>query len=225
MGSALLGEGWRDKIQRLPDPSGVFESDFLTALRVHIGTHHSIYAKVPPQGIYFEALVEEAFRTVKKPYTVIEGTSRNQPSHDLLVENKRLSLKTETGTGTHPDRITITKLCTTEREPWTADVLVQRVLEHLERYDIILMLRAIWKLPLIRYDLLEIPTATLKLIRTAAFHPVGKRAGKQSIGADVLAGEERFHVHFDASDGKCSMRNLPVSNCAILLSWEIMIRD
>jgi hypothetical protein len=204
----------------LPDPSGVFEGDFLTALRVHIGTHHSIYASVSPQGIYFEALVEKAFRTVKKPYTVIKGTARNQPTHDLLVEEKRLSLKTETGAGTHSDRITITKLCTTEREPWTADVLVQRVLEHLDQYDIILMLRAIWGLPLIRYDLLEIPVATLKLIRTADFHPVGKRKGKQSIGADVFTGEERlFHVHFDASDGKCSIRNLPVSNCALLLSW------
>lgn len=210
----------------MPEPSGVFEADFLTALRVHIGTHHSIYARVPPQGIYFEALVEKAFRTVKKPYTVIEGTSRNQPTHDLLVENKRLSLKTETGTGTHSDRITITKLCTTEREPWTAEVLVERVLEHLERYNIILMLRAIWKPPLIRYDLLEIPVAALKLISTAAFQPVGTRAGKRSIGADVLAGPERlFHVHFDASDGKCSIRNLSVSNCALLLSWEIMIRD
>lgn len=215
-----------DKIHRLPDPSGVFEVDFLTALRVHIGTHHSIYASVPPQGIYFEALVEKAFRTVKKPYTVIEGTSRNQPTHDLLVEKKRLSLKTETGLGTHSDRITITKLCTTEREPWTAEILVDRVLEHLERYDIILMLRAIWNLPLIRYDLLEIPVATLKLIRSAAFHPVGKRKVKQSIGAEVFAGEEKlFHVHFDASDGKCSIRNLPIRNCALLLTWEIKIRD
>ena len=214
------------KMRRLPDPSGIFETDFLTALRVHIGTHHSIYANVPPQGIYFEALVEKAFRTVKKPYTVIEGTARNQPGHDLLVEQKRLSLKTETGTGTHTDRITITKLCTTEREPWTAEVLVQRVLEHLKRYDIILMLRAIWKLPLIHYDLLEIPTAILKLIESASFHQVGKRVGKKSIGADVLAGEERlFHVHFDASDGKCSIRNLPVNNCALLLSWDIKIQD
>jgi len=81
----------------LPKPSGVFEADFLKALRAHIGVHHSIYARVPPQGIYFEALVENAFRTVKKPYSVIEGTSRNQPTHDLLVENKRLSLKTERG--------------------------------------------------------------------------------------------------------------------------------
>lgn len=103
---------------------------------------------------------------------------------------------------------------------------MQRVLEHLERYDIILMLRAIWKPPLIRYDLLEIPVSTLKLIGTAAFQPVGTRKGKRSIGADVLRGKERlFHVHFDASDGKCSIRNLSVSNCALLLSWETMIRS
>jgi hypothetical protein len=211
----------------LAEPSSIFEADFLTALRVHIGTHHSIYDRVPPQGIYFEALVEKAFKTVKKPYTVVERTERNQPRHDLLVEDKRLSLKTETGNATHADRITITKLCTTEREPWTAEVLTGRVLDHLDRYDIILMLRAVWKLPLMHYDLLEIPTATLKLIRTATFKEVGNRAGSRSLGADVFdeSGNVLFHVHFDASDRKCSIRNMPVRNCASLLAWEILIRD
>lgn len=67
---------------------------FLTALRALINVHHSIYARVPPQGIYFEALVEKAFKTIKKPFAIIEGTKRNQPSHDLLVEDKKISLKT-----------------------------------------------------------------------------------------------------------------------------------
>ncbi len=46
-----------------------------------------------------------------------------------------MSLKTETGLGTKSDQITITKLCTTEREPWDAPTLVGRVLEHLSRYQ------------------------------------------------------------------------------------------
>ena len=81
------------------------------------------------------------------------------------------------------------------------------------------MLRAVWKLPLLRYELLEISTATLKLIKAATCETVGKRTGRQSIGADVLGpeGERLFRLHFDASDGKCSIRNLPVRNCISLL--------
>ena len=158
----------------MPESSGVFQPDFLIAIRALINVHHSIYPKVPPQGIYFEALVEEAFRWIKKPFTVVQGTGRNLAGHDLLVEDKRISLKTETGVGTDAKRISITKLCTTEREPWTAEVLIGRVLGHLGRYDIILMLRAVWELPLIRYQLLEIPVESLRLIAGAQVKPVGK---------------------------------------------------
>ncbi len=136
--------------------------------------HHAIYPDIPPQGIYFEELVEQAFKKIKKPFTLIEPGGQNQPRHDLLVENYRISLKTETGRSTRPDRIVITKLCTTEREPWTPHVLIERVMQHLDRYDLIVMLRTVWDLPLIHYQLLEIPIALLRRIETAV--PRGWRA-------------------------------------------------
>ncbi|MGH9862054.1 MAG: hypothetical protein ACRD35_01375 [Candidatus Acidiferrales bacterium] len=207
--------------------STVFPPDFIVTLRGLIGIHHSIYARVPPQGIYFEALVEEAFKRIKKPFTIIEPTGRNQPRHDLLVENTRVSLKTETGEGTDPERISITKLCTTEREPWTPDVLVERAMEHLRRHDVILMLRAVWELPVvIHYQLLEIPVDILRLIRAAKLQPVGKRKGRQSLGADMYRGDEKlYHVHFDGSDGKCQIRDLNVQHCSMLEQWDTQIRD
>ncbi len=120
--------------------------------------------------------------------------------------------------------ISITKLCTTEREPWDAPTLISRVIEHLGRYDIILMLRAVWKLPLIHYQLLEIPISDLRLIQTAKLEEVGKRTGRRSLGADVILNDEvLFHVHFDGSDGKCQVRNLRVSNCVMLQEWDIEI--
>ena len=39
------------------------------AIRALVNVHHSIYPQIPPQGNYFEALVEEAFRWIKKPFT------------------------------------------------------------------------------------------------------------------------------------------------------------
>jgi len=202
----------------------VFPPEFLTTLRGLIGVHQSIYRRVPPQGIYFETLVEEAFKRIKKPFTLIEATGRNQPRHDLVVEKTKLSLKTETGEGTHPRFISITKLCTTEREPWTPEVLVGRVMEHLRRYDVILMLRAIWEPPVIHYQLVEIPISLLKLIETAELQPVGRRKGRQSLGADVRSRESKvFHVHFDGSDGKCQVRDLDVRLCHMLEQWDVQV--
>jgi hypothetical protein len=159
-------------------PSGLFQPDFLIALRGMIAVHHSIYAEVPPQGIYFETLVENAFRRVRRPFEIIRATGRNQPTHDLLVEGHRLSLKTETGLGTDRASINITKLCTTEREPWSAEVLIGRVMEHLSRYDLILMLRATWERPSLHYQLVEIPIDTLRLISNAELRSVGRRRGR-----------------------------------------------
>lgn len=145
--------------------------------------------------------------------------------HDLEVEGLRISLKTETGFGTRPDRISITKLCTTEREPWTATVLSSRVMNHLSRYDEILMLRAIWDTPLIHYQVVVIPMKVLRLIETADLKPVGRPLRRQSLGADVFHGEEKlFHVHFDGSDGKCQIRNLNLTACDVVAAWDVVIQ-
>ena len=208
----------------MAESSGIFDESFLIAIKSHVNIHHSIYPRIPPQGIYFESLVAQAFNRARKPYTVIKGSTPNLSGHDLLVEDKKISLKTETGAGTRADKISITKLCTTEREPWDAPTLIGRVLSHLSRYDLILMLRAIWLLPLVHYQLLEIPIDSLRLIETANVLPVGKRRGRQSLGADVVLNEETlFRVHFDGSDGKCSVRGLRVSNCVLLQEWDIKI--
>jgi hypothetical protein len=206
------------------DPRDLFTADFLIAIRALVNIHHSIYPAIPPQGIYFESLVEEAFKKIKKPFTVFEGTVRNTPAHDLLVEAARLSIKTETGANTHPDKITITKLCTSEKEPWEASVLVERALTHLAKYDHILMLRAIWRAPGIHYQLLDIPLTILRQITAIALQPVGKRKGRRSLGADIKhEGELLFHVHFDGADGKCQIRNLSVRHCVMLAEWDLRV--
>ncbi len=215
-----------DRIQRLPDPSGVYQPDFLIAIRALVNVHHSIYPQLPPQGNYFEALDEQAFRWIKKPFTPVGRTGGNLAGADLIVEGCKVSLKTESGLGTNPRLINITKLCTTERDPWEAASLIERVLSHLSRYDLILLLRAIWERPLIHYQLLEIAADTLRLIRTAALRPVGRRAGRGSLGADVLRGKDKlFHIHFDASDGKCQISRLDIQNCVMLLEWDVAISE
>jgi Type II site-specific deoxyribonuclease len=201
--------------------SSMFGPGFLEFLKTYVDVHHSIYPTVPPQGIYFEALVEKTFRAINKPLTVIKAGGVNQPRYDILFEGHRISLKTETGLGTKRDLINVTKLCTTEREPWDAGTLKARAIEHLGRYDIILMLRAVWEPATMRYQLVEIPVSLLRLLGDCEPTPVGRRPGRRSLGADVVrGGKVVFRVHFDGSDGKCQIRNLRVEDCKLLLEWE-----
>lgn len=129
----------------------LFNEIFLDTLKSLIELHHSIYPRIPPQGIFFESLVEQAFKRSGWPDDQVVLSAANTPSHDLLVGDAKLSLKTETGAGTHADRISITKLCTTEKEPWNSPALISHAMDHLSRYDYILMLRAVWRSDSIHY--------------------------------------------------------------------------
>ena len=92
------------------EASTIFTHRFLEALQTLVDKHHFIYPAIPPQGIYFEALVERAFKGIRQPFTRVKPTNRNAPRDDLIVGDVKLSLKTETGLGTKAKLIHITKL-------------------------------------------------------------------------------------------------------------------
>jgi hypothetical protein len=209
----------------MTDP--LFTPQFIAHLKLVVQQHHLLYPRIPPQGIFFESLVERAFRLTGIHPTDVIPTTANIPKEDLQIPQGRISIKTETGIGTHPDLINITKLCTTEREPWDSPTLIQRAVEHLSRYDRILMLRAVRTAPAtIHYQLLDIPIPLLKLMGTSSVVPVGRRPTRQSLGGDVYDNAERlFHVHFDGTDGKCQIQRLLVSRCNMLLEWDYYISE
>jgi len=207
------------------DCGHIFDERFLAALKSLIDTHHSIYPVVPPQGIFFEYLAEQAFKRAGWGEDQVILTTPNSPMHDLKVGSLRLSLKTETGRVTRRDAIAITKLCTTETGTWNSPSLIAHTLEHLDRYDYMLMLRAVWNKSAIHYQLVDIPLSVLRMISRSTVVPVGQRKGRQSLGADVFDGEEKvFHVHFDGADGKCQIRALVLRRCTLLLEWDQPIR-
>lgn len=204
----------------------LFSEQFLERLRHWVGTHHTIYPQLPPHGIYFESLVERAFLHAGWPRDHVVLEHPNSPKADIRVGKTRLSLKTETGRGTRRDRISITKLCTTETGEWVSKALIEHALAHLSRYEGILMLRAIWSGRNIDYQLVDVPIELLMRIRACEALPVGRRKGRQSLGFDVLQrGQTLFHVHFDGADGKCQVRNLRIDRCIMLAEWQQEIRD
>jgi hypothetical protein len=88
------------------------------------------------------------------------------------------------------------------------------------------MLRSIWGEGVLHYQLVDIPMPLLRRLSEGNFAIVGRRAGRQSIGADVVMHDRTaFHVHFDGSDGKCQIRNLSRALCDTLLEWDLQIRE
>ncbi len=204
----------------------IFSKRFLYALRSLVDQHHVIYPSIPPSGIYFESLVERGFKIIRQPFTTIEPSNPNSPKHDLLVKNARISIKTETGAGTRDAYINITKLCTTERDPWEAEALKQHVMRHLSGYEHMLMLRAVWEEQVIHYQVVDIPMDLLRLIGQANITEVGKRGTRKSIAGDVYRGTDKvFRVHFDGTDGKCQVQRLARGFCQTLFSWDYQVRE
>ncbi len=200
-----------------------FSRPLLETIETLTKQHHTIYLRVPPQGICFEELVQRAFEICGEVDEVIVRSSPTSAEYDLLIGSHRISIKSETGKRTRENFINITKLCTTEREPWEAETLKDHVVQHLSRYDRILMLRSVWPANqlAIRYQLVDIPVDLLRRIGGAQLVAVGRRIGRKSLGADIEeAGARLFHVHFDGSDGKYQVRNLLVSRCNVLRTWE-----
>jgi len=199
----------------------IFDDRFLATMEQVVTIHHTIYPQIDPRDIFFESLALRALHLAGAAGANMDQTTANMAGPDLIVGEQRLSIKTETGKGTKPGLITITKLCTTEREPWDAETLLERAGAHLLRYERMLMLRAIWHEEQIHYQLLEIPLELLRLLGFVQLEAVGRRSGIGSLAGDVSVGGERvFRVHFDASDRKCSVRGLLVNRCNMLREWD-----
>jgi hypothetical protein len=204
----------------------LFTKRFLRNLQSLIESHHSMYPHNPPRDVFFEFLVQRAFLQSGWTQAQVVPTTPGRPEHDLLVGTARISVKSETGVSTKRDVIKITKLCTTEKDPWEVSALIQHTLAHLSRYDHILMLRAVWIDGVgIHYQLLEIPIPLLRLIADLQVAPA-RRKGSKSISGDVKENDQAlFHVHFDGSDKKCVISKLPVKRCHVLLEWDYRIAD
>jgi hypothetical protein len=92
----------------------LFSEGFQAQLQSLVANHHTRYPRMPPRDVFFESLVEQAFRRCGWSRDKIILSTPNRPQYDLTVGRVRLSIKSETGTETKEDLISITKLCATD---------------------------------------------------------------------------------------------------------------
>ncbi|MCQ3979762.1 MAG: hypothetical protein DPW09_40610 [Anaerolineae bacterium] len=60
----------------------LFNPQFLATLKSLIELHHSIYPN-PPQGVFFESLVAQAFKRSGWSADQVKLSPANSPQHDL----------------------------------------------------------------------------------------------------------------------------------------------
>ncbi len=60
-------------------PESVFTEQFLANVESLVKRHHSIYPVLPPQGVFFEALVEQAFRLSGWEHGDVVPSATNSP--------------------------------------------------------------------------------------------------------------------------------------------------
>lgn len=201
-----------------------FAKNFITRLQLHHATHEEVFKKKTFE-FAFKAGCIAAGKNAEMDKDV------TSPGYDVIVDHVRFSLKTEASANIHPQKVKISKLMEARwiRECRTGEDFLRNtrtILDHFSRYDRVLILR-VFKVTSpfkgIRYDLLEIPLVTLKLVSTLTASDFAMRKeGSGSTTALVKSrGEVVFKLRLDDSVEKVTVESLSVTSCVLHASWII----
>ena len=143
--------------------SGNAWADFGDILRIH----HAFSEEALSKDRFEHALVGVLSRNGRKASLAPRGN----PGHDLTIDGVPVSLKTQANRGAESDAIWISKWMELGKGEWTNKTaqltgLVGQFLEHMNRYDRILVLRVIGKQRPWVYELVEIPKALMLRAKT-----------------------------------------------------------
>jgi hypothetical protein len=175
----------------------------------------------------FEYIFRDALRNDGKNAYIT--ASDVHPGADLIVDETRISLKTEASKNIREAKITISKFMEAR---WIRDqdtvglarLASDRLREHLAGYDRIVMLRA-FNMPMnvVRYELIEIPHSLLSLALFLQPNDITLTSGRSGGGSTTIwqNNREAFTLRFDGSVEKLTITNLLVDLCTSHVTWNI----
>jgi len=152
--------------------------------------------------------------------------------HDILINERRVSLKTQADKGIKPNKIWISKFMELGKGVWgdkQEDLIGLRklFLEHLNQYDRIFILRALKKSPDWQYELVEIPKMLLKRASQGTLKMMHESKQFPKPGycyVNDQAGKETFKLYFDGGrENKLQIKDLDKSSCILHAKWEFHI--
>ncbi len=199
-----------------------FTKNFSNRLIIHHATHEQNFKKKA-----FEYAVCAAATSAGKKAKIVSDPTN--PGADVIIDGEAFSLKTEASASIREKKITISKLmearwireCKTSRD--FALETTTRVVDHLNRYERILILRAFdLSQNFVRYDLAEIPLSLLLRIGRLTENDFTPRTKSGGSSASVKQnGIKAFTVRLDGSVEKVTISNLSIDLCIKHGSWTI----
>lgn len=208
--------------------SDIFDEPTLKNFGDALRIHHSFSV---------EAFTKDKFEYVLEKVLKMSGhtaslASKGNRGHDITIDGKTVSLKTQADRSIREDKIWISKFMELGKGEWGDDPndlekLRSMFLEHLGQYDRILTLRALDRGPDWRYELVEIPKDLMELARDGKLEM--KMESKQNPKPGYCyvkssKGEEIYQLYFDGGgERKLQVKHLLKSYCVVHGTWEFSI--
>jgi type II restriction enzyme len=222
--------------ERLGDPTTMKvdpHSDLLTdeiahALCVRMRFHHALDADALAKD-KFENAIASAFRdcgydTAKAP--------KGNPGHDLTIEDVRYSLKTQADSKIRDSRIDIHKFMELGKGEWSDDpehfrALCGQVVDHLGRYERILVFRRLKHRTHEVYELVEIPKSlVLDALKLDPVISVESASAIKPATTELVDDEGTvLRLYFDGGgERKLKIKDIRKGACHVHATWTFARR-
>ena len=227
---------WLEKIINVFDVPGQYEiahSDIITADVLHdfgdaLKIHHA-FSIEPFSKDKFEYVLEQVLRS-RQVDAALAPTGN--PGHDITIRNQRISLKTQADRNIRSEEIWISKFMELGGGTWGSNPndlvgLRDQFLRHLEKYDRILTLRALSKVPDWRYELVEIPKSIFERASLGRLEMMTSSRQSPKPGYCYVSdskGAPMYQLYFDGGgERKLQVKKLLKSLCTVHATWAFSI--
>ena len=194
---------------------------------LYLVTHHTLSAE-PFKKEKFEYAVERLLESLGR--SVVRPSSRTHPGHDLTVDGKGWSFKSEASRDIKPDALHISKWMELGKGRWVDEDdlrgLADRFLHHLTGYERIFVLRCLTPADLEEhhYEIVEIPKPLLEKCKsTGAFEmmSLSKQTPKPGYCRVSDEGGLQYELYFDGgTERKLRVQKLRRSSCRFHADWR-----
>lgn len=223
--TALLGDMSENRNPKSDLVSKIFMEEFGVYLLAHHGT-----ASRPLTKEQFERAME---RVMKLTGSKAERAPMGNPGHDVTIDGKKFSLKSQADAHIKSDSLWISKFMELGKGDWTDKPdqlkgLVAQFLRHLKNYERILSLRATstseagkvyW-----HYELVEIPKKLLEQAATGVLSMMTNSTQNPKPGYCTVAdktGNVKFRLYFDGgTERKLQIKDLKKNLCIVHGEWR-----
>lgn len=209
-----------------------FAGNFSNRLRIYHATNAEKFNKKAFEYAFVAAARYVGGRAIILPNAVA-------PDADVEVDRHRYSLKTEAARNLSRTAIHVSKF---SEARWIRDCrspedfareATRRIPEHLRRYERIFTLRAFdvlaeplgWDLPVVRYELWEVPRDLLMRVEDLRPEDFAPRSAAGSSRADVMMedGTRAFRLTLDGSVEKVTLAGIRTDLCRFHGAWTVPV--